>query len=51
MPKDPHLNEADQLGEESKESIEKARELLDEMISVQEHENAVLEDDEPSGRE
>jgi hypothetical protein len=31
------------LVEESKESIEKARDLLDQMKVVQEHENAVLE--------
>jgi hypothetical protein len=46
MPLEP--NEAERLGAESKECIEKARDLLDEMKSVQEHETAVLkQEDEP----
>jgi hypothetical protein len=42
-------NDADRLSEETKESIEKARHLLDEMKTVQEHENAVLEETEDPG--
>ena len=46
VPTHLNSNDADRLGEESKESIEKARDLLDQMKVVQEHENAILEDAE-----
>ena len=46
VPTPSNSNIADRLGEESKESIEKARDLLDQMKVVQEHENAVLEETE-----
>jgi hypothetical protein len=46
MPTPANSNYADQLGEESKECLEKARDLLDQMKTVQEHENAILEDAE-----
>jgi hypothetical protein len=37
----------DALRQSSKESIEKAHGMVDELKIVQEHENAVLSDDEP----
>ena len=40
-------NEVERLSEESKESVGKARGLVDGMKSVQEYENVVLEDQEP----
>lgn len=48
MPTNAESDDLDELGESSKESIEKARNLLDEMKIVQEHENAILKDERPS---
>ena len=43
----PSEDEADRLEESSKRSIEKARSLIGELKIVQEHEAAVLDEDEP----
>ena len=47
MPTDLEPGDPAKLDQETKESIEKVRDLLGEMKIVQEHENAIL-DDEPS---
>lgn len=44
MPTNSEPDNANELGESSKESIERARDLLEDMKIVQEHENSILED-------
>jgi hypothetical protein len=43
----PPPDDADKLAEESKESIGKVREMVDELKTVQEHENAVIDPEVP----
>jgi hypothetical protein len=48
MSSDPlHANDPEKLEREIKDSIEKARGLADEMKSVQEYENSIIEDNAP----
>jgi hypothetical protein len=50
MQTDVKSQDVDQLGAESKESIEKARDLVAGLKIVQEHENEILRDDKPGQR-
>jgi hypothetical protein len=44
MPAEPEAENPENLGNESRESIKKVRDLVGEMKIVQEHENAILGD-------
>jgi hypothetical protein len=46
MSSDADTHDPDKLHEQIKESIEKVRDLADEFRIVQEHENAILEDND-----
>jgi hypothetical protein len=45
MSADAHADDPDRLKQEINESIERVRDLADELKIVQEHENAILEND------
>jgi hypothetical protein len=47
MSSNPHADEPDKLHQEIREFIEKVRDLADELKIVQEHENAILENNDP----